>query len=859
VPTNPTPVDLIGRWLQAEASYRKDNLGLFRGAGLDSESHDEVLSWDTGEQLANTAERRVWPLGLVAGEGHLFGFFPEYSSTSISSVKLRIWKFANPEEEGSIDEELTHYFENEEDHNNAIPTPLPKTLPSSLHPFSFGSSHMLPAQNQIFLTPGVTGGEGDVVITLLPYPQVSPLSFTGNDEFEVYQMRFNVHTRILDGPVNSTIYCDEGWRAAHVSVVKETMAQLHIGISGGWFADRSGNEWLWPEDSRAHRDWGTIMGGFAPDDYLAGGLEGPIGAALWSNNAPARRSDDPGHNWVYPFPTYHFDLWTWRLWQVQFSASDNGSPISAEAIQVQTVPEVGTPLAIESLLVVWDTYFASLAEPSEAVTPRSQSYSCLQEVGAEDLGTWYDCADGCFVHGWTTPAESGCTKYAIVWDSYPLGTFTNIVAWGGRTTEQKMNGSLLNPTQPGEREYRGISLPLPAGRPNLEPPTLARHRWMNFAEGIDFGQTYLLDPAVVFAEDGYTYQAITRSYPVYLPGQRITEYTANAPQPGGPERPEDPQLCTTVTSRGWAFCGGGPWEDPPDYAWGCNGNPWGCHTQVENEIGAYTLPETVVFGNFSTTTTYYHYPNTSDLSETCLVIGDPSGTSFQVIPISDSHAGATAVGPDSEDVIIAESLKVPENVWQIIPIPTADDLLLVLTDGRPGFEASPRPILQLRNRMTGALIATYTGLVPDAIQEQAYESHVYVGEEYPENIVIYEGEAKWHFHGRMIPDAESGRGFYVGEVPGPRMKATWPGDNEDGSSRDGDVYVHLSGELYEKLDPNATVSTFKSRTEYRCLKVTSSGFELVHSTFAERTNNLGVSDEHTAVFFHYHGLSKLAN
>jgi len=840
-------------WRQSEGNIRKDNLGLFlitAGGGLNESPGLYPLrnNYNSGSGYTNAMNEGVWPQSLLHYGTVRIHVKPVYTATEVTGYHVYFYNLADDTylNFAHIDTPSTvlDYIE----FGDVAVLNMTYLHRYLVTPNSFIYLNEKEAPGKLAVLPLSSYLGTEATFKVLSVDADNLLNGTGQ-LIEFQTSTLDCHQIIID---SSPYYMG----TTHISVSDKRMIQGHIACEGiKMWQTNDYLEWTLLQNLLY---WHQVTGepGTLENGYSYAGVA--FTPAICSNNSiPRYRTDLSATthtytDFIYPIiriiSPFASTLHNCQLLngKIEEDGSGNGYHLVMEETNVGI-----TPTVITSVLGAYDTAIgirvaANYYGPPDIGTTGPDDvyfgyYECLEENGTEFYSDIVDCTSPCFIAGTVgggecmTKKAAGCKTYG--YNSYYtlIGTQTTNVTYGGMLTSQIATVEYgTYPSYPITAQYKGFIFPLPAGvSNNINPPSFERHRWGSYFE--NGAQTFPTnDPAVVFTETGRVVQAALRSKPVTLPSAYdVPPEILTSPDEIDPASfpQEGDELCAEVMSNtftdiqtGCDDClGAGGFQGPFPFVL----------------AGARLYPEGLSYGNRVTNLAYYWLPTVTQVMETVLIISSEDRTSYSIAPISGTFNGATypgwidpVTGPGS-DISIAETLPVPENVWQIIPVA---DKILVLMDFRPTLRSSPRPCLRCYS-LAGALLFEYTLLVPQTIQDEVYEADETLNYD-GNNISLYADSAKWFFHGRhannntAYPNAIA----FSGDTPGPRMKATWPGRDSEGALIAGDTMVYVSCELYERKKENPPYD-FKSRIEYRILKLNPTAFEVIYSSSEEYTEN----------------------
>ena len=557
---------------------------------------------------------------------------------------------------------------------------------------------------------------------------------------------------------------------------------------------------------------------------------------------------------------------TSKYWIVKVMMRDNGE-VSSQAIKLleRTNPTSGDLVSLTSLddsiaetvKSVIETGFGIILDHTYN-NERYYGYSCpvvtdcIFTPYTHTIGGFWGpnvngCSDPCWVECGEDPNSHGCFcwDYDSTYDP-EIGVIPgHQILLGVNTTTYKWGGYLLEPVTdyfgttypavgtpaPEKQGINNIIIPLPLMTPNQSPNEFSKCTWTAKSTGTNFsfvvGTKDAVDPQLAVSEtDGMIYSCIIEGSYIYVPtgeGFLIQSYQASGPGgegsgsgdwDGGPETPDpESELCRMdyVYTEFYAVAGGceNCMQGERDPETGIGG--WNYFVPPEPRSVVVTLPSTQGVGNTYDEFTAYGTKRVKEVRETKLVISSKDGSSVLTVPISKKFTGVpySILG---RNYTITEELPVPENVWQI---GLWKGYVIILIDDRDYFNYSPRPILQIRDRFTGAKVAEYKTIVPDDLYNTRW----------PSDDPFRSYMTKWNMYGRLV-----GQGFY-----GPRFKLAYMVDQtETTGDENKPLYIHISNEIYSIPESFVVDYTSKGRVDYRILKFDGTDLTEVKNVFEEK-------------------------
>lgn len=520
------------------------------------------------------------------------------------------------------------------------------------------------------------------------------------------------------------------------------------------------------------------------------------------------------------------------LWLVFCRLTDEGD-FSHNAFKLleRTNPSPSDFIRLDSLDAAGTAYIKGIYESLYSMTfevttseDRIKDYYCPEVVdcdsnGRPNLFSGYggttSCEDPCFDNCERSPESSGCFcwKYEEEVRHRLLGVDYLTFHWGGYIEGDDRVYDKFGTMYPSagtpdvnKQGLVNVIIPLPLSSPNTLPANIYRCMWTSRSQGSFAlsGARDTIDPRVaVSPEDGMIYMVIIEAKFLYMPstlGHFIIDTSPNEeeqpPDPEGYPEPEEVLCGNTYTCWSYSLiftscesCSAGPYEGEGDEDWGyVKAGPYVCSNEVKLNLSDIT-------GDNYQKYTVYGRRVVRELRETKLVISNKAATSVLTVPICRKFTGVP-ISFNDETILISEELPCPENCWDIA---LWKGFVLLLIDARDDFKYSPRPVLQIHDRMTGAKVAEYKTIIPDAIYADRYP------ESEDEETSL---KTKWKMWGRQIAE----------HCPGPAFKLCQQLDVE---GVDGDenkpLFIHISADIYEIPDDTGPTSV-ESRREYRILK-----------------------------------------
>lgn len=685
------------------------------------------------------------------------------------------------------------------------------------------------------------------------YNQVSNLS----------PVRVNAVSQAAEGGLPARYVWTGNMGNAHCSIAMNVFCQAHIAGEKIHFARRvkalESIQFNWMRFNTEYVPaWNALIPELDSDTPTHRGAHEFFLHAITHNNSPAKIKDaniykrrpkdnhegtlippdeeDSSNGWVIPY----YSLWeelkgivddniggTFRsiLWLLNCQMKDNGSfshtvnkllerenPVPDDIISLTSIDDAIKDVMISNLE---GSFFVTYDVMN--VSERTYTTLCPEVVACEGFGPNVSgCTDPCFGPSQcdTPPEASGCFCFNYISDyrTVLLGTDYLIYRWGGYlegdSTVTDVFGAVKPPgasPHPNLRGIRNVIVPLPLAYPNLVAPNLQRCSWTARSFGTPVGGTggrNNVDPRVAVSPvDGAVYMVIIEGKFIYIPSG--TDFTILSNNTGGSGFPPPPDEYPTPEQIicGWDWvcyeysfivtscsdCLEGP------YAPGSGGyfqdGPFTCDNYRR-------LPGSLGIGDTYTEYTSYGQKQLIEIRETKLLITNKAGTSTLTVPVCASFSGVAVNIGFLGAHIATEELSCPENCWDLV---VHEGVVILLIDSRDEFNFSPRPIIQVHDRFSGAKYSEYRTLVPNEIYEDRYPA--------TNNGDIHSEATRWNMWGRRVNE----------QYPGPRFKLAQK-LNEEGVPT-GPAYLHVSVDIHEEPNPLGDVGDIVLRREYRILKI----------------------------------------
>lgn len=657
--------------------------------------------------------------------------------------------------------------------------------------------------------------------------------------------------------------------SAHVSVAMNVMLQAHIAGEklifswrGKTFEENLSN---WMEWHPIHAPaWNALIPELDSDTPKHRTSNMFFDHSTATNNSPAkikdaniwhrRPVDDPDGQMIYPDTENPEDGWvlpyyslygekfdtnednyggTFRgiLWLV-FCQMTDARVFTSSAVKVleRTNPTEADTLILSSFdSVVMSNLISYLEDLYNVVygvmkdNPVYFSYTCPETVECVGYGPFLSgCENPCYGPSQcaTPPEASGCFCYNYLNDYNELLLRNNFLLyqWGGfleigQSVTDVFGNVYPNPglAPLNKDRLNNVIIPLPLAYPNLQPNNFnSKCCWTAKSRVTPSnGSKETVDPLVAISDiDGAIYMVIIEAKFVSVPtGEVITILTNNTGGGSFPPPDDAPDPGTILCGWEWTCydfrsihtscesCEEGPFDGEGNGGY-FQAGPFVCNNYV-------ILP-----GDVNTTDTYTEYTSYGtkeivEARETKLLITNKTGTSTLTVPICASFTGVKLNLPYPAGVVtISESVPCPENYWDIA---LWKGFLLLIIDARDAFEHSPRPVLQIHDRVTGAKVAEYLGIIPTEVYEDRYP----VSESDP----LFDEKSlktRWEMWGK--------KSWSTTHRPGPRFKLAYQQDKEDVSGDENKpLFIHISADMYE-IPAGDEPETIQSRREYRILK-----------------------------------------